>query len=54
MIQEFVERTYSQMIHDENYRDKIIEKFTQKFAKLSERYTPTERWNTACHIIAKK
>ena len=38
MIQEFVERTFSEVIRDENYRDKIIEKFTEKFEKLSEGY----------------
>ena len=41
------------MIQDENYRDKPIEKFTEKFEKLSEGYSATERWNTAC-IVAKK
>ena len=41
------------MMHDENYRDKPIEKFMEKFEKLSEGYSATERWNTAC-IVAKK
>ena len=54
MIQEFVDRTFSEMTSNENYRDKIIEKLTEKFDKLSEVYSTTERWNTACGIIAKK
>ena len=41
MIQEFVDTTFRQMINDENYRDKIIKKCTEKFDKLSEEYSTT-------------
>ena len=54
MIDGFVERCFNELLSDESNKEKITEKFLQKFKNLSEEFSAAKRWNTACRIVAKR
>ena len=54
MIASFVEKSFSSLSDDKSNKEKITPKFLEKFKNLSEEMSHTKRWNTACHLIAKK
>ena len=54
MIDGFVERCFNELLSDESNKEKIIEKFLQKFKNLSDKFIAAKRWNTACRIVAKR
>ena len=53
MIKGYVERAFNEIVKDEIVKEKIMQKFTQKFKNISEDMCTTKRWKTACRIVAK-
>ena len=54
MIDSYVEKAFSELLTNAVDKEKIMEKFLDKFRDLSEPMSANKRWRTACRIISKK
>ena len=54
MIEGYVERAFNDILKDEIDKEKIMQKFSQRFKIISEDMCTTKRWKAACRIVAKK
>ena len=54
MIDSYVEKAFSELLTNAVDKEKIMDKFLDKFKDLSVPMSSNKRWRTACRIISKK
>ena len=54
VIEGYVEKAFDEIFKNQIDKEKVIEKFLQKFKNRSEDMCTFKQWKAACHIVAKK
>ena len=53
-VEKYVDKVFDEVYNKEIDKEKIVEKFSEKFGDVAKEMPISNRWRSACHIVAKK
>ena len=53
-VEKYVDKVFDQIFNSEIDKDNIVEIFSEKFENLAKKMPMSNRWRSACRIVAKK
>ena len=53
-VEKYVDKVFDEIFNSEIDKDNIVEMFSEKFENLAKEMPMSNRWRSACHIVAKK
>ena len=53
-VEKYVDKVFDEMFNKEIDKEKIVEMFSEKFGNLAKEMPVSNRWRSACRIVAKE
>ena len=53
-MEKYVDKVFDEIFNSEIDKDSIVEMFSEKFENLAKEMPMSNRWRSACRIVAKK
>ena len=53
-MEKYVDKVFDEIFNSEINKDNIVEMFSEKFENLAKEMPMSNRWRSACRIVAKK